>query len=128
MPLDGRQRKINIYLFGGLRLHDAVDRPLEVAGEKGSAMVACLSRCRGLCATRATLADLLWSENYGEHARNSLRQALSVLRQDLSSIDPNILRSNKESIGLSEGSIGSDAEILETAPSARSGAELEEAI
>ena len=128
MPLDGSQPKLTIYLFGGLRIHDARNRPLELTGKKGSAIIAYLSRCAGSTATREKLADLLWSDSDSEHSRNSLRQALSVLRQDLSSVGSNLLLSSKDTIGLSQGSIGSDVETLETAISARSAGQLEKAI
>ncbi|WP_368911618.1 FlgO family outer membrane protein [Taklimakanibacter deserti] len=105
-----------------------MDRPLELTGKKGSAIIAYLSRCPGMTATREKLADLLWSDSDSEHSRNSLRQALSVLRQDLSPTGANILHSNKDTIGLNAGSIDSDAAVLEAAQSARSGSQLEEAI
>ena len=53
---------------------------------------------------------------------------MSVLRHDLSAIGADILHSNKEMLGLRSGSIMSDVQVLETALSARSGGQLEEAI
>jgi|GEM_PF-6882963 len=128
MPRDGCQPKLKLYFFGGFRIRDAQERPLELTGKKGSAIIAYLSRCPGMTATREKLADLLWSDSDSEHSRNSLRQALSVLRQDLSSTGADILHSNKDTIGLNAESIDSDAAVLETAQSARSGGLLEEAI
>lgn len=128
MPRDGCQAKLKLHFFGGFRIHDAQGRPLELTGKKGSAIIAYLSRCPGMTATREKLADLLWSNSDSEHSRNSLRQALSVLRQDLSPAGTDILRSNKDTIGLKAGSIDSDIEVLEMAQSARSGGKLEEAI
>ncbi|WP_371744693.1 BTAD domain-containing putative transcriptional regulator [Nordella sp. HKS 07] len=78
-----------------------------------------------MTATREKVADLLWSDSDSEHSRNSLRQTLSVLRQDLSSLGAAILHSNKDTIGLS--AIDTDAAILEMSPSVRSGSQLEEA-
>jgi DNA-binding SARP family transcriptional activator/TolB-like protein len=127
MPLDACQAKLRLYLFGGFRIHDVRHRPIELTGKKGAAIIAYLARSPGMTATREKLADLLWNDSDSEHSRNSLRQALSVLRQDLSSIDANILHSRKDTIALGAGWVDSDADILETAPSARSEGQLEEA-
>ncbi len=126
MPRDTSQARFKVLLFGGFRIQDAEGQPLELTGRKGPAIVAYLARCPGMSATREKLADLLWSDSDSGHSRNSLRQALSVLRQDLSSFGTIILRSNKDTIGLS--AIDCDADILETSQSARSAGQLEEAI
>lgn len=123
MPHDTSQARFKLLLFGGFRIEDAEGRPLELTGRKGPAIIAYLARCPGMTATREKLADLLWSDSDNEHSRNSLRQALSVLRQDLSSRGATILHSNKDTIGLN--AIDSDADVLEMSPSARSGGQLE---
>jgi len=81
-----------------------------------------------MSATRERLADLLWGDSDSERSRNSLRQTLSVLRHELSSLGANILHSDRETVGLGAGSIDSDAETFETAPTARSGSQLEHAL
>jgi TolB-like protein/cytochrome c-type biogenesis protein CcmH/NrfG len=126
MPRDTSQARFKLHLLGGFRVQDAEGRPLELTGRKGPAIIAYLARCPGMTAPREKLADLLWSDSDSGHSRNSLRQALSVLRQDLSACGAAILRSNKDTIALS--AIDSDVDILETAPSARSAGQLEEVI
>ena len=128
MPRDSSQVSLKLLLFGGFRIQDVEDKPVELTGRKGPAIIAYLARCPGMTATRERLADLLWNDSDSEHSRNSLRQALSVLRHDLSAIGADILHSNKEMLGLRSGSIMSDVQVLETALSARSGGQLEEAI
>jgi DNA-binding SARP family transcriptional activator/TolB-like protein len=128
MPRDSSPAKLRVFFFGGFRVHDAEGRPIELSGKKGPAIIAYLSRCPGMMVARERLADLLWHDSDTDHSRNSLRQALSVLRGDLSDIGADIIQSNKEMIGLRAGLIESDAEIFETALSARSGTQLEEAI
>lgn len=125
MPRDNTQARFKLLLFGGFRIQDAQGRPLELTGRKGPAIIAYLARCPGMTATREKLADLLWSDSDNEHSRNSLRQALSVLRQDLSSFGATILLSSKDTIGLT--AIDCDADRLDTSPPARSAGLLEEA-
>ncbi|MFZ5671817.1 MAG: BTAD domain-containing putative transcriptional regulator [Pseudomonadota bacterium] len=126
MPRDTSQARFKLLLFGGFRIQDAEGRLLDLTGRKGPAIIAYLARCPGMTAAREKLADLLWSDSDSGHSRNSLRQALSVLRQDLSSCGATLLHSNKDTISL--GAIDSDADILEMSPSARSAGQLEEAI
>jgi TolB-like protein/Flp pilus assembly protein TadD len=128
MSHDGRRPKLRLYFFGRFRVQDAGNEPLAFTGKKGLAIIAYLTRCPGMTATRERLADLLWSDSDGEHSRNSLRQTLSVLRHDLSSVGANILHSNKDAIGVDAGSIDSDVAILESVPSAHSVSQLEKAI
>ena len=99
MPRDNSEARFKLLLFGGFRIQDAQGLPLELTGRKGPAIIAYLARCPGMTATREKLADLLWSDSDSDHSRNSLRQALSVLRQDLSSVGATILRSTKDTIG-----------------------------
>lgn len=125
MPLDDSPARLKLYLLNGFRIEDAQGRLFELTGRKGPAIIAYLARCPGMIATREKLADLLWGGSDTDHARNSLRQALSVLRRDLAATGVDLLHGGKETVGLRAGSIESDVQILETAPSGRSSGELE---
>ncbi|TPN54693.1 transcriptional regulator [Mesorhizobium sp. B1-1-4] len=113
-----------ISLFGGFRIETT--GPLRLVGKRGPAIVAYLARCPGMAATRERLADLLWGDSDGEHSRNSLRQALSVLRRDLSGVD--LIHSTGELIHLRPEAFRVDVEEFETGLSARSAQELEKAL
>ncbi|RVA94654.1 transcriptional regulator, partial [Mesorhizobium sp. M7A.F.Ca.US.006.04.2.1] len=102
--------------------------PLRLTGKRGPAIIAYLARCPGMAATRERLADLLWGDSDAEHSRNSLRQALSVLRQDLAREGVDLIHSSGELIALRPELVQVDAEKFETGLSARSAQELAKAL
>ncbi|WP_349436215.1 BTAD domain-containing putative transcriptional regulator [Pararhizobium sp. A13] len=81
-----------------------------------------------MAAPRDKLADLLWGDSDGEHARNSLRQTISVLRRNLMRAGADIIQSRKDIIGLKPDTVGVDVEDFEAALTARSPQELEMAL
>ncbi|RUX72672.1 MULTISPECIES: BTAD domain-containing putative transcriptional regulator [unclassified Mesorhizobium] len=117
-----------ISLFGGFRIENETAGPLRLTGKRGPAIIAYLARCPGMAATRERLADLLWGDSDAEHSRNSLRQALSVLRQDLAREGVDLIHSSGELIALRPELVQVDAEKFETGLSARSAQELAKAL
>ena len=128
MPRGGNPAKFMISLLGGFRIEDRPGGLLKLTGKKGPAIIAYLALCPGMAAPRERLADLLWSDSDSEHSRNSLRQSLSVLRDDLAQADADILRSHKETIGLRAGLVEVDVERFEAGLSARLAGELDTAL
>ena len=73
---------LRVALLGGFRA-SYEEKSLALAAKKAQALVAYLAASNGRPQTREHLAALLWSRSGPEHARLSLRQALSVLRRNL---------------------------------------------
>mgnify|MGYP001764862720 CR=1 FL=1 len=103
-------RELRLELFGGPRLVRVTGQAIPFAGRKGLAILVYLSRCKGMCAPRDRLADLLWSDRDGDHARNSLRQSLVVLRREMSGDIPDLIRADREMLSLDAGVLDVDAE------------------
>ncbi|MCF1709597.1 hypothetical protein L0V05_12305 [Tabrizicola sp. J26] len=106
------RRELRLELFGGPRLVRSSGQTIQIAGRKGLAIVVYLSRCKGMTAPRDRLADLLWSDRDGDHARNSLRQSLAVLRREMSSDLPDLIRADREMLSLDAGLLDVDAELF----------------
>ncbi|MDL2401296.1 BTAD domain-containing putative transcriptional regulator [Rhizobium mayense] len=117
-----------ISLFGGFRIESESAGPLRLTGRRGPAIVAYLASCPGMAATRERLADLLWYDSDSEHSRNSLRQTLSILRQDLSRAGVDLVHFGRESIDLKPNAARVDVEEFEAGLSARSAQDLEKAL
>ncbi len=101
--------RIRIRLLGGFEIacDDGIASPIRLSTKKVCALVAFLAMNRKQAATREELATLLWGSCSDQQARQSLRQALVLLRKDLRS--PNVLYADKEIIRLQPGSWSVDA-------------------
>jgi DNA-binding SARP family transcriptional activator len=117
---------LRVSLFGGFRIESEQDLQVRLTGKRGAAIIAYLARCPGMTAPRERLADLLWGESDSDHARNSLRQTLSVMRQDLTRAGLDIIEASKDAIRLK--AVGVDVEDFEAGLTARSPQELETAL
>ena len=120
--------KPRIFLFGGFCVASHQGNHLGLTGKKGPAVMAYLARSAGKAAPRERLADLLWSDSDSEHARNSLRQTLSVLRQNLMRAGLDIIESRKDVIALKADAVDVDVDRFEAGLIARSPHELEMAL
>jgi TolB-like protein/DNA-binding SARP family transcriptional activator/Tfp pilus assembly protein PilF len=112
--------RIRVRLLGGVEIFrdDGISVPVRLSTKKVYALVAFLAMSRKQAATREELATLLWGSCSDQQARQSLRQALVLLRKDLRS--PNVLSADKETIRLQAGLWSCDALEFETlAASAR---------
>ena len=105
-----RSRKgLRLSLLGGFELHTSVGRRLRVPSKKAQALLAYLALGPGQAHTRAKLANLLWGEFDSEKARNSVRQALFVLRRALSPLGAEPVRFEGELVSLAPGVLEVDA-------------------
>jgi DNA-binding SARP family transcriptional activator len=104
-PLD----RIRVRLLGAVEIvrDDAGSIPIRVSTKKVYALIAFLAMSRNQAATREQLATLLWGSCSDQQARQSLRQALVLLRKDLGSA--NVLFADKETVRLQPGAWSIDA-------------------
>ena len=72
-------------LFGGFELRLAGGQVIAVLGQKDRALLAIMALPAGATHSRDKLASLLWSDRGDQQARDSLRHALTNLRQCISS-------------------------------------------
>ena len=77
-------RELKLGLLGGFRLERADGQPVSVPTKKAKALLAYLALHGREPQPRAKLAHLLWEDSDEGQARESLRQALKLLRQALS--------------------------------------------
>ena len=78
-----RMAQLEIVLLGGFQARLPSGLPLPVPGHKAQALLAYLALPPGRAHPRDKLAALLWPDVPHERARQSLRQALTTLRQAL---------------------------------------------
>jgi TolB-like protein/DNA-binding SARP family transcriptional activator len=86
---------VRLTLFGGFEAQSAQDHPVEIAAQKDRALLALLTLSPGARHSRDKLASLLWSDRGDRQARDSLKHALSRLRQCLKA-SPSALVTDRE--------------------------------
>jgi DNA-binding SARP family transcriptional activator len=128
MPIGYSVSRPRICLFGGFRIKSEHDRQANLTGRRGPAILAYLARCPGKTAPRERLADLLWGDSDTDHSRNSLRQTLSVVRQDMMRAGFDVIQSSKDAIGLNTDAVDVDVDVFEAGLAARSPQELQTAL
>src|SRR6516162_6833052 len=77
--------KVNLALLGGLRLQTDSGEPVPLSTKKVGALLTYLALHPGQAQARPKLATLLWGDRSEVQARESLRQALTLLWQIYSS-------------------------------------------
>lgn len=120
--------KVNLALLGGFRLQTDPGEPVPLSTKKAGALLAYLALHPRRAQTRAKLAALLWGNHSEVQARDSLRQALSLLRKALSCVDPRALIAHEDTITFEPTVLTTDASLFAELVG-QSGAEsLEQAI
>jgi TolB-like protein/Tfp pilus assembly protein PilF len=104
--------KVNLTLLGGFRLQTDSGEPVPLSTKKAGALLAYLALHSGQAQARPKLAALLWGDHSEVQARDSLRQALSLLRKALSRVDPRALMAHEDTISLKTSSLATDAIIF----------------
>jgi TolB-like protein/Flp pilus assembly protein TadD len=74
---------LKLSIFGTFRVSDASGNEVPIKSRKSRALLAYLALPLGKPRSREQIMALLWSDRGDQHARSSLRQALSGLRKDL---------------------------------------------
>jgi DNA-binding SARP family transcriptional activator len=93
---------LRLELLGDLQIRSGSGALINVSARKSQAMLAYLAMRPGQLVSRDKMAGLLWSSTATEQARQSLRQTLSSLRKELSTISPDrkILLEEGDFLGL----------------------------
>jgi TolB-like protein/DNA-binding SARP family transcriptional activator len=95
-------------LFGGFELREVGGEVIDLPGQKDRALLAVLALCPGAIQSRDKLAGLLWSERGEPQARDSLKHALTRLRQCLPSATSPPIAADRQSVRLDPASLTVD--------------------
>jgi DNA-binding SARP family transcriptional activator/class 3 adenylate cyclase/tetratricopeptide (TPR) repeat protein len=120
--------KVNLALLGGLRLQTDSGEPVPLSTRKAGALLAYLALHPGQAQARPKLAALLWGDRSEVQARDSLRQALSLLRKALSHVDPRALIAYEDTIRFAPTALTTDAVVFGDVVAQPGVANLEQAI
>ena len=101
--------KLSLELLGGFRLQTDTGEPVPLTTRKAQALLAYLALHPGQAHARAKLAALLWGDRGEAQARDSLRQALSLVRKALSSVGAQPLIAHEDTVTLTRTALNVDA-------------------
>lgn len=87
--------------------------PVEIASKKNRLLLTILACAPGRSMRRDVLAGLLWGEHAEEQAKNSLRQALAVLRKELNGHAAQVFAEQGAVLALNAGGISIDVDIVQ---------------
>ena len=96
---------LRLSIFGTFRVADALGNEISVKSRKARALLAYLALPPGKPRSREQIMALLWSDRGDQHARSSLRQALSGLRKDLGEETVAALRISDEALTLNPAEV-----------------------
>ena len=119
---------LQLKLLGGFELRAACGTPIPLGARKPALLLAYLVLRSGQPQSREKLAGLFWGDDDEVHARNSLRQALAVLRQHLRPHGEVISSPEAETVAITPEALTTD--VAEFERSLRSGTReaLEQAV
>jgi len=115
-------------LFGGFGVRAPVEGPINLLGQKEQALLAFLALPPGATHSRDKLASLLWSDRGDPHARDSLKHALTRLRQSLQSTDSPAIIADRQSVRLDSAAVSTDVAAFERLLSAGTPEAIEQAV
>lgn len=107
-------RPLCLRLLGGFQLTSADGETINIPRRKGVALLAFLAVTVGSVIARDKLASLLWGQSEQRQARQSLRQILRTLSQDLSNDGARILRLDGQMVSLDADHVRVDVLEFET--------------
>jgi DNA-binding SARP family transcriptional activator len=100
-------------LFGGFGVRASKEGAINLLGQKERALLAFLALSPGTTHSRDKLASLLWSDRGDPQARDSLKHALTSLRQCLQSPDSPAIIADRQSIRLDPEAVSTDVGAFE---------------
>ena len=117
--------KLKIALLREFRVSDENGTEIPIAGKKQRGLIAYLALNTGRRIERDSLATLLWGDRIDTQARQSLRQALHLLRRIVDKYQPDALQTDDETVVLQANS--EDIDVLRFEALIQNG-KLEEAV
>lgn len=120
--------KVNLALLGGFRLQTDAGEPVPLSTKKAGALLAYLALRAGQPQPRPKLAALLWGDHSEVQSRDSLRQALSLLRKTLSHVDARALVAHEDTISFEPTALTADAILFEDLVAQPGDENLEQAV
>jgi DNA-binding SARP family transcriptional activator/class 3 adenylate cyclase len=120
--------KLSLGLLGGFRLETDAGELVPLTTRKAQALLAYLALHAGQPQARPKLAALLWGERTEAQARDSLRQALSLVRKALSSVGAQTLIAHEDTITFVQAALNVDAILFEGLVEEQRPERLQEAI
>jgi TolB-like protein/DNA-binding SARP family transcriptional activator len=115
-------------LFGGFAIRTPSERAGDFLGQKEKALLAFLALPPGTTHSRDKLASLLWSDRGDPQARDSLKHALTRLRQCFPSADPPPIDADRQSVRLDPAAVSTDVATFERLVSAGTPEAIEQAM
>lgn len=103
------EKPCRLALLGAFRLTGADGRDCPIPAAKQRAILAILSLAPGAAASAERLKALLWSDRGEAQARDSLKHALSDLRERLSGLGCQPLATDRSRVALDLGAVAVDA-------------------
>ncbi len=100
---------LHLTLLGGFEARFESGAQIEIPTRKAQAVLAYLALQPGKALSRDKLASLLWSDRGDKQAHGSLRQALTVLRKALETVDPPPLIVDRGCVAIEPGAVEVDA-------------------
>jgi TolB-like protein len=115
-------------LFGSFGVRAPNEAAITLLGQKERALLAFLALSPGTTHARDKLATLLWSDRGDPQARDSLKHALSNLRQCLQSADSPAIIADRQSVRLDPAAVSTDVGAFERLLSAGTPDSIEQAM
>src|SRR4030095_10730970 len=100
-------------LFGGFEVKLAGGQVVDLPGQKDRALLAVLALPPGTTHSRDRLATLLGSDRGDQQARDSLKHALTRLRQCLQAATPPPIVADRQSVRLDASALTIDVAVFE---------------
>ena len=93
-------QRFRIALLGGFGVSDPAGVPVKLSTRKAQGLLAYLASRAGVECERDVLAGLFWGDRDDDHARNSLRQTLFLLRRMTRVAQPQLLNITNHTVAL----------------------------
>src|SRR5262245_6346354 len=103
---------LELVLLGGFQAR-AAGRSVDIPGRKERALLAVLALPPGELRSRDKLAELLWSDRGEKQARDSLKSAISRLKNAFGSDHPAPIASGRECVVLDRDKVAVDVTAFE---------------
>ncbi len=105
--------KLALKLLGGFELRDGASREVPIRSRKLRGLIGYLALQPDQRHEREMLASLLWGDRFEAQARQSLRQALLMLRKRLGDRGADAVRADEETVSLSGATVQIDVATFE---------------